>query len=278
MAQLDFAELDKYLLQQKGRIIHKIWFGTIPNRNEANKAYKKLKIYRDSWFIKNPTWYHIEWNKLMCVSLVQTFYPEHNDMFKNYKYEIQRCDAIRYLILHRYGGIYADMDYYCNRPFDDALQEYPNDIYFVQTPNGSSFVSEEDNVSNSLMYSVPNHPFWKQAMIELEKNQTGPYFYTKHLTVMFTTGPGILNRIYTQYKYQYKLKSLPWRLFHPYGITDIFRSISVNPNIFALHISQGSWSGKDTEIINFLVREWPILLFILCIFGCLIVYRLIFPH
>jgi mannosyltransferase OCH1-like enzyme len=90
------------------------------------------------------------------------------------------------------------MDYYCNRPFDQALEKYTNDIYFTETPNGQ-ILQDSDNVSNSLMYSRPNHPFWKQLMLELEKYQTAPYYYTKHLAVMFTTGPGILNRVYSQY-------------------------------------------------------------------------------
>ena len=277
MSQLDFIELDKYLLNQNGRIIHQIWFGTIPNKGEAKKTYSKLKIYRDSWLIKNPTWCRIEWNKTACFELIQKFYPEHNEMFKQYKYEIQRCDTIRYVILHRYGGWYVDMDYYCNRPLDDAMKEYVNDIYLVQSPNGT-FLHDDDHVSNSLMYSTPRHNFWKQVLLELEKNQKAPIFYTKHLTVMLTTGPGILNRIYSKYKYRYKVKSLPWKLFHPYGIQDAMRSITSDPNIFALHISQGSWAGKDTEIINFFVRDWPILVFIICVYSVLFVYFLVSPQ
>ena len=60
MNTLEFVDLDRYLLAQKGRIIHQIWFGTIPNKKEASKTYKKFKLYRDSWKIKNPTWCNIE--------------------------------------------------------------------------------------------------------------------------------------------------------------------------------------------------------------------------
>lgn len=265
MTELNFTDFDTYLKNQNGRIIHQIWFGTIPNKREARKAYEKLKLYRDSWIIKNPTWRRVEWSKAMCLNLIKTFYPEHSNMFKNYKHEIQRCDAVRYLILHRYGGWYVDMDYYCNRPLDEAMEEYTNDIYFVQSPNGS-FLQDDDHISNSLMYSVPNHQFWKQVLIDLEKGQNTPYYYTKHLTVMFTTGPGILNRIYSACKYKYKVKSLPWKLFHPFGIKDDFRSVSCNPSVFAVHMSKGAWSEKDTAVINFVVRDWPILALIIFYF------------
>lgn len=264
MSHLDFTDFDAYLLQQKGRIIHQIWFGTIPNRKEAKKAYDKLKIYRDSWTIKNPTWCRIEWDRKMCVQLVQSLFPEHLDMFKAYPHEIQRCDAIRYLILYRYGGWYADMDYYCNRPLDEALSAYKNDIYFVQSPNGVAG-QDEDHISNSLMYSVPNHPYWNQVMLDLEKNQKAPYFYSRHLAVMFTTGPGILNRIYSRYKYRYKVKSLPWKLFHPYGIKDEKLLLSEDKEVYTIHVGKGSWEERDSKFLIFWVREWKMCLFVLLV-------------
>jgi mannosyltransferase OCH1-like enzyme len=271
---LDFEDMDRYLLAQNSRVIHQVWFGLIPSRREAKKAYEKLKTYRDSWKIKNPTWFHIEWNKPLCWELIKKIYPEHMDMFKKYKYEIQRCDAIRYLILHRYGGWYVDMDYYCNRPLDEAMAEYTNDIYLVQTPNTTAF-QDKEHISNSLMYSVKNHPFWKQAMLELEKSQKTPYYYTKHLMVMFTTGPGIMNRVFSMYKYKYKLKSLPWKYFHPYGIKDDIRSTNLSSEIFAAHISKGSWSGNDTFFLNIMFREWWVFLLILLLFIPIVITSII---
>jgi mannosyltransferase OCH1-like enzyme len=257
--QLDFEDLDRYLLAQKGRIIHQVWFGTIPNKGEAKKAYAKMKLYRESWITKNPTWCRMEWSKQNSINLIKNFYSEHFELFKNYKFEIQRCDFVRYLILHRYGGWYVDMDYYCNRPLDEAMKEYTNDIYFVQSPN--SFMQNDDHISNSLMYSVPNHPFWRSIFLDLEKASV-PYFYTKHLRVMFTTGPGILNRIYTKNKHKYKLKSLPWKLFHPYGIKDDKLLLKSDPKVFAIHIGKGSWENRDSKILLFLARHWMIVLFI----------------
>lgn len=268
MSTLDFEDLDKYLLSQKGRIIHQIWFGTIPNKFTAKKAYKKLKKCRDSVLIKNPTWLRFEWNKELCLKLVKTFFPQHQDMYKNYKYEIQRCDVIRYFILYRYGGWYVDMDYFCNKSFDEVHKIYRNKIYLVQTPN-KTFFQDSDYVSNSLMYSVPNHPFWKEVFIHLEKNQFATYM-SKHLKVMFTTGPGIINRIYSYYKYRYKVKSLPYEKFQPFGVNDI-KKFNLTDDIYTVHMVNSSWSGKDTKILDFLLTEWKILLFLLFIFLLLLI-------
>lgn len=258
----NFDQIDQELLSKNGKIIHQVWFGTIPNKRSAKKAYESMKYYRDSWKIHNPTWYHFEWNKEMCKNLVSRFFTEHSELFEKYEYEIQKCDAIRYLILYRYGGLYADMDYFCNQPFDNALKKYKNDIYLVQSPNGTIF-QDNDHISNSLMYSRPKHPFWKTLMIEMERRINTPIYYTKHLKVMFTTGPGIVNRVYSKYKYRYKVKSLPYEFFHPYGISSDIRSTKLSDKIYTAHISKGSWSTKDTALFNTVIREWKIILFIL---------------
>jgi len=168
MKETEFLQLDKLLLTQNSKIIHQVWFGTIPNKSSARKSYKKMTLYRESWLNKNKEWLRFEWDLEKSSFLVKLFYKEHLEMFKNYPYEIQRCDMIRYLILHRYGGWYADMDYYCNRPLNEAMGIYKNDIYFVQSPNGI-IGQDTDHISNSLMYSIAKHPFWRQVMIELEK-------------------------------------------------------------------------------------------------------------
>ncbi len=265
MSILNFDNIDMLLRSQKGKIIHQVWFGTIPNKRKAKKAYESMKLYRNSWKDKNPEWCHFEWDKNMSENLVRNLYPEHFEMYKKYKYEIQRCDTIRYIILHRYGGIYADMDYYCNRPFDIALEKYNNDIYFVQSPN-RVIGQDKDHVSNSLMYSKPGHPFWRRLLIEMEIYKSPPIFYTKHLAVMFTTGPGIINRVYSRYKRIFKVKSLPYKYFHPHGIGDLVLSLKNKPNVFAIHIGKGSWENGDSKVLLFIRNHWLIITILLLIF------------
>ena len=35
MNELNFEDLDQYLLDQNSKIIHQIWFGTIPNKEKS---------------------------------------------------------------------------------------------------------------------------------------------------------------------------------------------------------------------------------------------------
>lgn len=262
MEDLNFEDLDHYLLNQNGRIIHQIWFGTIPDKREARKAFEGLRKYRDSWLVNNPTWTYVCWNLDKCKALVKNHYAQHQEMYDKYPHQIQRCDTVRYFILHRYGGLYADMDYYCNCPWDEVLLKYPNDIYLVETPNK---MSSEAHVSNSLMYSRPRHIFWSKLFIELEKNQTVPMYYGRHITIMFTTGPGILNRVYNRYRFKYRLDNYPHKLFHPYGLNTDIISLNNKPHIYAMHIGKGSWESSDSKWLIFIYQEYGIILFIILV-------------
>lgn len=258
MENLDFDDFDKYLRKMKGKIIHQIWFGTIPNKKVAKKAFDSLRKYRDSWLIQNPSWTYVCWDLKRCKDLVKMFYPQHKEMYDKYPYQIQRCDVVRYFILHRYGGLYADMDYFCKRPWDEVVKNYQNDIYLVETPNK---IYSNTHVSNSLMYSTPNHIFWSKLFIYLEQNQTAPIYYGKHLTIMFTTGPGILNRVFSDYRSRYHLDYYPYELFHPCGLNLDILSVKDNSNIYALHIGKGSWESHDSKILIFLYTEYYIITF-----------------
>lgn len=252
-----FYMLDKHLTEQNGKIIHQVWFKDgIQNKRNAKKTYDKLKKYRDSWKRNNASWCHIEWDKELSKNLIKNCFPEHYNMYKSYKYDIQRCDMVRYCFLYRYGGLYVDMDYYCNKPFDEALYRFNHNFYLVCSPNvGNGYVS------NSLMYSHKNHIFWKKMLVEMEIAKTYPSYYSRHMVIMYTTGPGILTRIYNKYKIQDRLKVLPSKLFNPYSISDA--KIIKNKNIFCMHIGTGSWEKNDSKFFIILYRDWKIYIFII---------------
>ena len=142
--------MDEYFLAQNGNIIHQIWFldGILP-RWKSRKLLKSLKKYQDSWITKNPSWKYKCWDNTECRNIMKTFFPEHFEMYDSYPYEIQRCDCIRYFILYRYGGVYADMDYCCVRPWSEVVTNYPLEFYATETPNK---MNGDVHVSNSLIY------------------------------------------------------------------------------------------------------------------------------
>lgn len=244
--------LNNFLISKKGKIIHQIWFSGIQSKNKADISYKKLQKFRDSWTINNPEWFHIIWNNKMANDFIKLYFPRYLKLYRNFTYEIQRCDILRYFLLYKYGGIYADMDYYCNKSFDSILETYKNDIYLVQTPNNFMY---NTYVSNSLMYSVPSHKFWLKLINNIKNNDISHY-YTKHIIIMYSTGPAMLTNTFNEYKYRYNVKYFPYELFNPYGIADIK---IINKNIYTYHLGKGEWENDDSKFMIFLYTNYTII-------------------
>jgi len=116
---------------------------------------------KDEW---HPIWKHCQqstlkhfkdfqykfWDDNSLDNFVKEKYPQIYEEYKNFSKHIIQLDCVRYLLLHYYGGIYIDMDIYCYNNFFDELDK---NIYLVESIN-------DELVQNSLMASIPNHPFW----------------------------------------------------------------------------------------------------------------------
>ncbi len=248
-----FDELDDYLLGQDGYIIHQIWFRLSYG---SKKLFKKYAKHRATWRLQNPRWCYLIWNEKLAKEFMKKKFPEFLELFNHYKYHIQRVDALRYFILYEYGGWYADMDMDCLKPLDEARKYYPYNLYLVETPN----TAMGTKVSNLLMFSTPKHLFWKKLFIELEKSKESTWFLTKHIEVMYSTGPCFLNRVYSKYQFGMRISTLPSRYFNPHGLSnDVF----VPPkDLFTLHIGAGSWENSDSKVLIFFYCNYKLVLFI----------------
>ena len=64
-------------------------------------------------------------------------------------------DALRPFLMHAFGGLYLDLDMQCYKPMDDSLSEFDIILQEEGTYGG------DDQIVNSMVASVPDHPFWK---------------------------------------------------------------------------------------------------------------------
>lgn len=130
---------------------------------------------------------YILWTDEMARDFISKEFDWFLETWDNYMYPIQRADAIRYFVLYHYGGIYIDLDDGCKRKLDPLLTVPA----FVRktAPTG---------VSNDVMGSVPNHPFFLKVIQNLEKYQRN--WFVPYLTIMISTGPLFLSVIWKQYK------------------------------------------------------------------------------
>lgn len=123
------------------------------------------------------------WTDAQSREFIAEHYSWFLSAFDNYPYPIQRADAIRYFILHHYGGVYMDLDVGCKRRLDPLL--YFQVVLPATIPVG---------VSNDIMMAEKGHPFMNLVIHNLVtfNHQYG----TNYPTVMFSTGPMFLSAQY----------------------------------------------------------------------------------
>lgn len=111
-----------------------------------------------SWKDTHPDFEHMMWTDEKVFELVEQCYPQHYDLFMKFEHDIIRWDFARFCVLHKFGGIYADMDFFCYKRFYDKLKK---NIYVVE-----SWREWGEVIQNSLMMSTPGHAFWTKCMNE----------------------------------------------------------------------------------------------------------------
>lgn len=150
------------------KIIHQVWEGaTEPVMPE------RLRILSESWREKNPSWEYRLWHQADMEELVKQDFPDFEETYFNLEHNVQRWDAIRYMILYQYGGLYADLDTECLEPIDKMLQ---NKIYcFGEEPLEHCAIFSVDNlVRNAIIATMPKQKFFLSVLNEI-KNSLGQY-------------------------------------------------------------------------------------------------------
>ena len=181
---------------------------------------------------------------------IKTFFPEIVDVYFNYKYDVQRWDVIRYLILYKMGGMYVDFDYECFEPFDDYLNN-KGKCYFAMEPDEHCLGYEKGiYFNNALMMSPPCHPFFEHIITYL---QTTPFIYAgnKFQDVLSSTGPKMLTSLYNKYENKTIIDFFPAERVSPWLPEDVRHYVYHEGDIeklekklekaMAIHYFFGSW-------------------------------------
>jgi len=92
------------------KLIHQTWVDT----NVPEKWRAAQKSCMDAHPASKNYTYKL-WTDEEGLDLIREEYPWFLPTYTSYPYSIQRVDAVRYFILHKYGGIYLDLDMGCNR-------------------------------------------------------------------------------------------------------------------------------------------------------------------
>lgn len=245
------------------RIIMQTW----KNKDVPNH----WKISPESVKTMMPDWQHILLTDDDNLQFVKDHFPDFLPYYKAFPYAIQRADAIRYMWLYKYGGIYMDLDFEVLKPLDHLFEKreilHPDDKYLYLVNSGNL----KGWLTNSFMASEPEHPFWLEVIEEMKKNK--PWWAIgKHMEVMNTTGPLMLNRVGKRSRHHYI--TIPGKYVMPCSVCDI---ACFAPDTYLKPLKGGSWIATDTKVYNFFLCNWKkILLFtVVAIIIIFVIYNLV---
>ena len=172
------------------KTIHQIFW------NFKGKELDEIDVFRQSVdetkrYCSEYKYEYRMWDLKDCEELICDKYPQYIDLWTEFRYPIQRCDFIRYLILDSYGGWYIDCDVYPIQSLHtiaDAKQIF------------TSWNNDKDlKPYNAVMGSVKNNPLFIKICNDIEfrtiqKQNIKIYDTWKGRLVFHTTGHHMLKR------------------------------------------------------------------------------------
>lgn len=144
------------------RIIHQQWKDDVPPRmfDEWREAVRKA-------FPPEKGFEHKLWTDATARELIANDYAWFLPTYDALPQNIIRADASRVFMLHKFGGLYMDLDY---EPLEDFWDRLPDDAPGIV----EAYKLLDESVQNSMMSSPAKHPFWEYAWgLITERAQSG---------------------------------------------------------------------------------------------------------
>ena len=150
-----------------------------------------MDYWSSTWKHHNPQYTYTLWDDADNLAFVKKEFPWFLPTYEGYDVEIKRADAIRYMFLYTYGGIYADMDFECLKPFDELLEKFKSyDIILGSMESDWNSWNISNSIPNAIMISKPGCEFWIRLLELLVKKSKGAH------RVEAATGPIVLKECY----------------------------------------------------------------------------------
>lgn len=168
--------------------IHQIYF----NVSKSNSLYLKLKDARESWSRLNRQFEYKLWDEAMVEELIRDKYPHMKELYKSFSRWIQKVDMAKYLILHQYGGIYADIDIECVKNMKEVYETFPKYTGVVM------YYTKPFGVATDFIIAKPKHSF--MTLVVQRLSSAHRWYILPYLNAMLATGPVYLSARYWTFK------------------------------------------------------------------------------
>ena len=246
-------------------------------RRRIPRVIHHIMAYTKTWGHSVPLQWNVSFQSVLARNIAEfefrlwtdkemhTFIQKHEpDFYKNtyitYKYDMQRVDSFRYVLLYHLGGIYIDMDNGCNRPFKDLLATLealdPDSPHLAAFPRSEAFGVETD-----LLISTAGHPLYKQLISRI--HLFNHYFLLHFWTILISAGPiyaSIQERLFSSSSQRETVRILDYKVFQP---------------MFIWKEKGHTWVGRDASVLFFISAKTDYLLYCCKVFTIFIIIVLL---
>jgi len=180
----------------------------------------RLSMFRQTWpFVLSRAWQQpggwssMFWSDDDNRKLIRDNYPWFLETYDSYEEVISRVDAARIFMLHKYGGVYSDLDIELLRNPAPLFSGDLDLVFFYQMAphfRDRRMVDavepfEMGYVTNALMASKPGHPFWlflAEKMMHAQKHKVEPTgkYDRRDVRIFWTSGPCVLQNALAEYQ------------------------------------------------------------------------------
>ncbi|ALG75603.1 hypothetical protein VY88_28910 [Azospirillum thiophilum] len=226
------------------RLIHQTW--------KTRDVPPEFLALQRSWTGRNPGFAYRFWTDEDIGRFVAEEHPALLPVFQGYADPIARIDLARYLILRRFGGVYADLDLECLRPVDGLLESRSFLVGQEPEEHGRLAKAAERGLPRilcpSFLASVPGHPFWDHLLSRLVEARHCP-------DVLDATGPFLLTRAHATYEGEGRVTVLAPERLYPVTKDDCWSGRLFDPvfweqatrEAYAVHRWEGTWFRGAAE-------------------------------
>ncbi len=203
-----------------------------------------LKKWSESWKRINPDFTYLFFDDRDCFKFVFNYYPQYLDLYESLT-SIEKADLFRYLALHKYGGVYIDMDTSCFKPLDPLISllstslitgiEYHEPLqylqWFIACPKDCKVMIElADEINRRTWFR-----FFKSLKL------------TPNELVYYTTGPVMYTQVIRNTKEQVSVLEK--------GKLGAYDQRYVNKDSYLQHYFIGSWKIKKCKPLTNLTED-----------------------
>lgn len=213
---------------------------------------KQFEYWSSTWK-KYNSYDYILWDDAENRAFVAEHFDWFLPVYDGYDAGIKRADAIRYMFLYTYGGIYADLDFECLKSFDELLEKYEAyDIILGSMAAGhdASQWHLSNNIPNAIMISKPGCTFWLKVLKEMERRSK----WVARPEVQ--TGPIVLKDVY-KWAFGYSIKVLEPAALYPISwvLNDDERKVALASELTSLTQTMKA-KYPDSYAITYWAHSW----------------------